>query len=117
MLVLAALVDTLATTVCGSELVPVTSTSTSRSLCGICLAGPSFQTNNTYLFGSYSAEIKLVPGNSAGTVAAFFVSLDDHTNCAIVYQPSAKHSRWPLRLTPSDVMLHRYQLHPSIVCV
>jgi beta-glucanase (GH16 family) len=36
--------------------------------------GPTFATWNTYLFGQFKCEIKLVPGNSAGTVAAIFLS-------------------------------------------
>jgi hypothetical protein len=37
-------------------------------------AGAGFQSKNYYTYGFYSVALKLVAGNSAGTVTAFFVS-------------------------------------------
>ncbi|GFY99904.1 xyloglucan endotransglucosylase/hydrolase 5 [Actinidia rufa] len=50
--------------------------------------GTGFQSKGSYLFGHFSMQIKMVPGDSAGTVTAFYVSSSPITHILCLHKNS-----------------------------
>ncbi|CAA6671117.1 unnamed protein product [Spirodela intermedia] len=66
-------------------------------------SGSGFQSRNEYLFGKIDMQLKLVPGNSAGTVTAYYVT--------IVAGPLPRRDR--LRV-PGNLSGDPYTLHTNV---
>lgn len=71
------------------------------------MAGTGFQSKGYYLFGHFSMRIKMVAGDSAGTVTAFYVS---ETYTYIMFGFSIHISHLKIMLMELEVHLYASQV-------
>lgn len=58
------------------------------------VSGSGFQSKKEYLFGRIDMQLKLVPGNSAGTVTAYYVRIKKNTHPACLFYNYYLHSQY-----------------------
>uniref|UniRef100_A0A2N9G730 Xyloglucan endotransglucosylase/hydrolase n=1 Tax=Fagus sylvatica TaxID=28930 RepID=A0A2N9G730_FAGSY len=76
------------------------------SLVAFADSGSGFQSKNEYLFGKIDMKLKLVPGNSAGTVTAYYAKAIESNKFYLWFDPTADFHTYSILWNPGNVVFY-----------
>ncbi|RZB55407.1 putative xyloglucan endotransglucosylase/hydrolase protein 23 [Glycine soja] len=67
-------------------------------------SGSGFRSRNEYLFGKFDMQIKLVPGNSAGTVTAYYGKVTGNSSSIWWFDPTKNFHTYSILWNPQSII-------------